>query len=119
MDHQLRLDTLAAAHNVAMPGLRVGRYLTMREAFAEWRASDDGALVYAELRRRALALARRGWKQYSHKALIESIRYSRDIRLGTSSGWRCNDHHSAFLARELMAAEPALAGFFPIREQRA
>jgi len=115
----MSLEAEAARHNVNLPGLRVGRILTIEERFAEWRATDDGALVYAELRRRALDLKRRGWPTYSHKALIEAIRYSRDMRTGPVGGFAINDHMSSRLAREVMADEPLLAGFFQVRALRA
>lgn len=117
--HQMSLEAEAARHNVHLPGLRVGANLTIEERYSEWRATDDGALVYSELRRRALDLVRRGWTHYSHKALIEAIRYSRDIKVGPSGGFRIQDHYTSRLARELMASEPRLAGFFETRALRA
>lgn len=118
-DHQLTLETEAARHNVHLPGLRLARHLTIQERYEAWRATDDGALVYAEVRRRALALVARGWAHYSHKALIEAVRYARDFRVGPLGGFKVNDHMASRLARELMADEPRLACFFETRELRA
>lgn len=61
--------------NVDRPGLRVGRYLTLQERFAEWLDTEDGATVYRETVRRAIALKARGWDHFG----IAAIRSWRDF----------------------------------------
>ena len=114
---QLTLDQ-AAARNVSLPGLRVGRHLTIAQRYREWRATEDGRLVFTELVKRALRLRAAGWRHYGAKAIVESIRFDRSIELGRSAGWKCNDHHTAHLAREAMDAVPDLRGFFETRSLR-
>lgn len=105
--------------NVNLPGLRVGRHLTIQQRFEEWLATRDGQLVYGEVIARALLLRERGWTHYSHKAIIESIRYDHNIRVGPEAGFKINDHYSSRIARRLMTEYPSLDGFFETRELRA
>jgi len=115
----VRLNERAAATNTVLPGLRVGRLLTIGERYAEWRGTSDGRLVFDEMRRRARGLRERGWTHYSHKAIIETIRYDRAIAVGPTGGYKINDHFASRLARELMGDYPDLAGFFETRELRS
>ena len=122
MNDQLTLDEFGSARgsvNVSLPGLRPARYLSIQERYREWRATADGETVFREVVSRALRLRERGWTHYSHKAIIETIRYDRAIRVGPDSGFKVNDHYSSRIAREAMAAYPALGGFFEVRELRA
>jgi len=117
MNDQLSLDSIEA--NVDQPGLRVGRYLSIQERYREWRGTDDGDTVFREVVDRATRLQARGWRHYSHKAIIETIRYDRAIHVGPDGGFKVNDHYSSRIAREVMAKYPHLAGFFEVRELRA
>lgn len=106
--------------SVAQPGLRPGRYLTIQERFDEWMRTAEGQLVYGELLRRSALLIHRGWKHYSHKAIIETIRYDQSVRLGAASGgFRINDHYSSRLARKAMRENAYLRDFYEVRELRA
>lgn len=92
---------------------------TIQERFDEWIASADGRLVYSELVRRALSLRDRGWRHYSHKAILETIRYDSAIRVGPDNGFKINDHYASRLARLAVDEYPELAGFFELRGLRA
>lgn len=116
---QLTLEDAARRHNVAVAGLRVGRHLSIAERYAEWRATPDGETVFREVRERALRLRAAGWRHYSHKALIESVRYDRHVQVGPDSGFKVNDHYAAHLGREVMASDTRLSGFFEVRGLRA
>lgn len=107
------------ARNTVLPGLRIGRFLTIQERFEEWLDTDDGRIVWRQFIARARALRDRGWKHYSHKAIIETIRYDRDIKVGPENGFKINDHYTSRIARRAMAAYPDLDGFFEVRELRA
>lgn len=109
----------AARANIVQPGLRVGRYLTISQRFDEWMTTTDGQIVYDELVRRARLLRERGFGHYSHKAIIEAIRYDRNLDVGPSHGFKINDHFSSRLARLAMREHPFLRGFFEIRELRS
>jgi hypothetical protein len=105
--------------SILQPGLRPGRYLSIQERFEEWIATSDGWTVYCELIYRARILQSRGWRHYSHKAIIESIRYDRDVQVGPEDGFKINDHYTSRLVRRAIAEYPELDGFFELRELRA
>jgi hypothetical protein len=108
-----------SARNIDRGGLRVGGYLTIQERFDEWLETPEGRSVYGLVRFRALALKARNWKHYSVKALVEAIRYDRDVKLGpTDGGFKINDHFSSRMARRVMAEVPELDGFFEVRVLR-
>jgi hypothetical protein len=73
--------------------------------------------VYAELKRLALAMKKRGFTSYSIVTLYGVARY----RLSLESGeeYKLNNNHSPHYARLLMDREPELRGFFETREIRA
>lgn len=104
---------------VVQQGLRPGRHLTIQERFEEWLATPDGVTVYHELVLRAKRLQQAGWRHYSHKAIVESIRYDRNIHVGPEAGFKINDHYTSRLARLVMEENFELDGFFEIRELRA
>lgn len=88
-------------------------------AFKEWLPTADGQTVLEEATRRALLLKRRGFAHYSIDAIWHSIRFDRSVQIGPDEdGYKLNDHHTAYMAREIMAHEPELAGFFETRELR-
>ena len=135
MDDQLTLDNArrairrfvregeterrSRANDVVQQGLRHGRFLTIDQRFAEWIKTRDGQVVYLELVDRAQRLWRAGWRHYSHKAIIETIRYDQNVSVGPDAGFKINDHYSSRLARKVMADCPNLDGFFEIRELRS
>jgi hypothetical protein len=119
MTDQLTLDTFARQHTTVMPGLRVGRLLTLQERFEEWLASPDGQFVAEWIRERALQMRHRGWRHYSVKALYEAARFARDVQVGPNAGWKLNNSYTSRLARLLMQQEPELESFFEVRELRA
>lgn len=115
----LTLDDLAARSNVSIPGLRVGRHLTLAERYAEWRATEDGAVVYNDVIARAITLRHRGYEHFGIAALWEAARYDRAVRVGPNAGFKLNNDFRSRMAREIMADIPALAGFFETRELKA
>jgi hypothetical protein len=90
---------------------------TIAERYATWRQTEAGRVVYHEAHLRALQLRRRGLEHYGIAAIVEAIRYDRAVEIGEDdAGYRINNNHRAYLARELMAADPRLAGFFRTRD---
>lgn len=87
-------------------------------SYSIWRASDDGRVVFAEFTRRALRLRAAGYKHFGSQAIAESIRYDAAVRL-KGDGFRVNNSHIARLAREVMASDARLTGFFETRRSRA
>lgn len=91
---------------------------SLEDAFLAWRATPDGAAVYAMVRRLALVMRRRGYAHYGIGALWETARYRLDLgRPGDP--YRLNNNWRSRMARELMRREPDLAGFFELRELKA
>lgn len=76
--------------------------------------------VYAEFKRRALALHRRGWRHFGAKAIIEAMRYESAISAATpDEPFKLNNSHTSRLVRLAIADEPELVGFFELRELRS
>lgn len=113
MTDQLTLEDIARRHHLLHPGRDI------QARFEEWMGTRDGRLVYGELVRRALLLRRRGWRHYSHKAILETIRYDASIEAGPEAGYKINDHYASRLVRKVMDEQPELRGFFETRELRA
>lgn len=93
---------------------RVSRFEKMRADWFKFKA--DHPEVGAELERLAMQLRARGFKRYSLKALFEVLRYHRAIDCRDGE-FKLNNNFTAFYARELMARNPELEGFFELREQ--
>lgn len=88
--------------------------------YSEWRASEDGRATASAVRSAALRLLARGFTHYGIAALWEAARYTRALDVGPDGqGFKLNNNWTSRMARELMAAEPALAGFFELRELRS
>lgn len=76
--------------------------------------------VYAEFKRRALALHRRGYRHFGAKAIAESIRYESAISAASvDEPFKLNNSHISRLVRLLISEEPELRGFFELRELRS
>lgn len=88
--------------------------------YADWRATGDGAAVVGYVRDRALRLRERGFRHYGISALVETARYDHALEVGPDArGLKIDNNHRAFIARELMASEPMLEGFFEVRRSKA
>lgn len=82
-----------------------------------WRATPAGKTVYQEAESRARRLFGIGIQHYGIGAIAESIRYDRLVRIKVDElGFRLNNNHRALLAREIMANNLELAGFFETRQ---
>lgn len=117
---QLGLDELHPQRNVVHPGLRVGRFLTLDERFDEWASTADGETVYGELVRRAFRLRERGFPHYGVGAIVESIRFDRNVEVGPDGDlFKVNNSYRSRLARKAMREYDELDGFFETRELRS
>ncbi len=70
--------------------------------------------VYQTLRRMALAMRRRGVKQFGIAALFEVLRYENALRT-SGEEFKLNNNYRSFYARLLMEQESELDGFFETR----
>lgn len=92
---------------------------SLQDRFDQWLATEDGQAVYTNVRDRALALRRRGWRHYGIAALVEAARYDAALVVGPDEPWRINNSYRSRLARRLMSDHPELAGFFETRRVSA
>jgi len=60
-------------------------------------------------------LARREFKRFSMKAVIEALRWRTDLR-DSKGEFKVSDHNTSCLARLIMAAEADLRGFFRVKK---
>lgn len=91
------------------------RGLTMRERFVCFHAANPH--VYANMRRLALQLRRRGFARCGMQMIVEVLRWS--YMTTTGDEFKLNNNYGAYYARQLMDNEPELAGFFEVRTARA
>ena len=76
--------------------------------------------VYRELVALARGLRSRGWAHYGIAALFEVLRYNSAMRSeDPNSDFKLNNNYRAYYAREIMAQEADLAGFFATRRSEA
>lgn len=95
-------------------------YRPLQERYEEWRQSPDGEEVVRAIEEAALRLRARGFTHYSIAALYEAARYTRALRVGPDNeGFKLNNNWKSRIARELMAQNPGLAGFFAVRSLRS
>lgn len=92
----------------------------LQEKYEDWRASEDGQTVYSAVRDAAFRLVQRGFRHYGIAALFEAARYTYSLRVGPDAeGFKVNNNWRSRMARELMANEPGLEGFFELRTLRS
>lgn len=109
-----------SADPIHRPSLWTADRGPLTERYARWRRSPAGQRVYLDAVKRARLLRRAGVPHYGIAAIVEAIRYDVTIELGRDDrGFRINNDHRALLAREIMDAEPDLAGYFTVRERSA
>lgn len=88
--------------------------------YAAWRATADGGKVVGYVLDKALRLRERGWRHYGVAALVEVARYDRALEVGPDvDGLKINNSFRAYIAREVMAADDRLVGFFEVRRSAA
>lgn len=61
----------------------------------------------------ALRLIKKGKRRFSARAILHHIRWEYTIERGVD--WKCNNNHSASLARWFMRKHPHMNGFFELR----
>lgn len=81
------------------------------------RYHEKHPAVYAELRRLAFEMRKRGFKTYSIMTLYGAARYR--LSLDSGEDYKMNNNYMPHYARLLMQSETDLAGFFETREIRA
>lgn len=75
--------------------------------------------VFGQLKSLALAAVRAGRKRLSIAQLFEVVRWELETMGRGPDGFKLNNNHKPFYARELMATVPELAGVFETRERWA
>lgn len=92
------------------------RYTEMRDAWLTYHRAHPE--VWHEVVRIGRDLWMRGWRRYSIDAVIQVIRYQRDVKIGPGESFKINDHHRAFYARMFALVFPHMP-LFSFREQRS
>lgn len=102
------------------PGIATMPDNALAKAYDDWRATPDGEQVFDYCARVARNMYGSGFDHYGIAAIFEVARYDYFVAVGPdATGFKLNNNHRAYLARELMAAYPELEGFFAVREVAA
>lgn len=89
---------------------------TLDQQYEMWAKSEEGRQVKVLVVERAKQLRGSGYKRYGIKAILEAIRFDRDVQFGPASSYKVNNNISSRLARDIMFEHPELAGFFELRQ---
>jgi hypothetical protein len=87
--------------------------------YRAWRHSEEGERIFPEFVASAVRLFDRGWRHFSADAIWHHLRFSAAVVAGPDRfGFKLNNNHTAYLAREAMASDAFLTGFFETRTLR-
>jgi hypothetical protein len=78
---------------------------------------SENLQVYDKLVELAFILKDRGHRKIGIAMLFEQLRWLYAMKTTDMGGFKLNNNYRAFYARMLMERNPALSGFFEIREQ--
>lgn len=112
-------DSMSLWERVAASEAAIRTPLSIQARFEVWLATAEGQYVKREVLRKANEIRRRGFSHYGIKAIMETIRWDRNLALGPNDGFKVNDHYTSRLVRLLIEEQPDLDGFFETRELRA
>jgi hypothetical protein len=88
---------------------------TIQERFEAFHKTHPE--VYAAVVAFSLSVKSKGFKKYAIGAIWERVRWH--FAVDSDNSVQLNDHFRSRYARLVMESEPALLGFFQIRELRA
>ena len=88
-----------------------------REKYAAFKRTNPWLLP--KLERRSLELFACGRRHYGMQSLVEGLRYEYARINDPNSNFKINNDYCAYMAREIMNNNPALAGFFKLRQSSA
>lgn len=86
-------------------------------AFLEYL--PDNLHVYRAFEHEALLVARRGFRHYGARTIIEVLRHRSNLCEKGGPGWKLNDWHTPYLARLFALSHPDHATLFEFREVKA
>lgn len=78
----------------------------------------DNLHVWYAFEAEALQVARRGFKHYSARTIVEVLRHHSALE-EQGGAWKLNDHNTPYLARTFMLMHPGHAHLFEFREAKA
>lgn len=90
---------------------------TMTRRF--WKFHRLNPDVYTQLLDLAMKVRNNGRDTFAIESLFGALRWYRAIETKDDSGFKLNDHYTAFYARLMMARVPALVDFFRVRISEA
>lgn len=73
--------------------------------------NPDVIAMFLRFSRERMALGR----SFGMKALWERVRWEEPIGIERTDGWRLNNNHVSYVARDLLAIEPRLADYITTR----
>lgn len=84
---------------------------------AFWAFHDANPMVFVEFERMADNIKRAGFRRYSARAIIYTVRYHIDVTTDGKQrdGFKINDHHAERYALLLEHRRPEFVGFFEHR----
>ena len=90
---------------------------SLLDKYKRWRQTPHGKEVYRLSLAMALKVWYKGIEHYSIDMIVCVVRYHRALESGVDEqGYKVSNNHRAYLARDLMANNAPLKGFFTIRE---
>jgi hypothetical protein len=82
------------------------------ERYREWAEKNpDVVALFLRFARERMAQGRR----FGMKALWERVRWEEPFSMERTDGWRLNNNHVSYVARDLLALEPRLVHFITTR----
>lgn len=87
--------------------------------YRHWRETPSGQKAFPLFERFALEIGRRG-QRFGFRLIAERVRYEVMMSLDPedSEGFRVNDHYTPYIARDVIAVHPWLAGLVEFRRVR-
>jgi hypothetical protein len=90
----------------------------LRRQYLAWRATKSGEVVFGLCRKYALEKLARG-QRFGIGALCERVRWDFPQRLEPDdAGYRLNNNHRAFIARDLVRETPGLRELIEMRRTK-
>lgn len=106
------------------PDLLMARPVFVMHMHAELFTDDfkaylpDNLHVFEAFAREAIRVHKRGFKHYSARTIIESLRHHSALE-EAGGPWKLNDHNTPYLARLFDLLYPEHAGLWEFRETKA
>lgn len=92
---------------------------SIQEMYEAWRETAHGLEVYRLFRRFAYRALESGVGHYSHKWIVERVRWEVRIETQSLDSFKVNNNYASRLARELIEEDGRFAELFNLRKLRS